>query len=319
MYFTAILLLLPVLTLLGSGLAVADPREDMNMQAKVGIVPSGTFNLGYRIEGSGMPAIVLGSATYYARIFSQNLRNHMQLIFMDNRAWVPSPLELVDNSEYELDVVLDDIELMRKALGIEKAVIIGHSGHAFMALEYAKKYPQNVSHVVMIGSGPDFSDTSTAACEQYWQDSLWPERKAALEKNLQKVTDVQLAALPGDQRWVRNYLRLTPKIWYDFNFDAAPLWQGVTFNMQAFNYIWGTLFKTIDIAQGLEKLKIPVFLALGRYDFIVAPPCSWNPLRPKIKNLTLKVFEKSGHTPQYEQPELFDAQLVEWLSRKQEK
>lgn len=69
--------------------------------------------------------------------------------------------------------------------------------------------------------------------------------------------------------------------------------------MEIFTYIWGTVFRGIDITKGLDKFDKPVFLGLGRYDFL-APYCLWNPIRSKFKNLIVRVFEKSGHTPQYE-------------------
>ena len=75
------------------------------------------------------------------------------------------------------------------------------------------------------------------------------------------------------------------------------------------------MFAEIDIANGLERFDRPVFLALGRYDFIVAPPSSWNPLTPKFKNLTIDIFEQSGHTPQFEEPALFDERLVNWIQQ----
>ncbi len=81
-----------------------------------------------------------------------------------------------------------------------------------------------------------------------------------------------------------------------------------------FDYVWGVVFRDIDITKGLDIFDKPVFLGLGRYDFLVAPPYTWNPIRPKFKNITVRIFEKSGHTPQYEEPELFDAELLHWLS-----
>ncbi|HET9314279.1 MAG TPA: alpha/beta hydrolase, partial [Vicinamibacteria bacterium] len=65
--------------------------------------------------------------------------------------------------------------------------------------------------------------------------------------------------------------------------------------------------------RGLEALDRPVFLALGRYDFLVAPPSSWDRVRPKFKDLTVRVFERSGHTPQHDEPALFDAELLRWI------
>lgn len=294
---------------------LAFEQRESCMNATGGAIESGKFTLRYQSEGTGIPALVLGSSIYYSRIFSQNLRKHMRLHFIDNRAWAKSQAS-IEQSEYEFDLILDDIELMRKALGLGKVIIIGHSGHAFMALEYAKKYPESVSHVVMIGTGPDFSAESFAAAQQYWNDFALPERKAVFEQNYLMITDEQLAQLSPDQRWIKNYIRIGPKVWYDWHFDSSPLWQGVYINMPVFEYIWGTVFKGIDITQGLDSFDKPVFLGLGRYDFIMPPPSSWNQIYPLFKDLTLQIFEHSGHTPQYEEPQLFDEQLLEWITSK---
>ena len=83
--------------------------------------------------------------------------------------------------------------------------------------------------------------------------------------------------------------------------------------MDIFNYVYGQVFRDIDITQGLEAFDRPVFLALGRYDFVMGPPSMWDPIRPKFRDLTVRVFEQSGHTPQYEEPALFDAELLRWM------
>jgi proline iminopeptidase len=84
--------------------------------------------------------------------------------------------------------------------------------------------------------------------------------------------------------------------------------------MPVFGHLWGEAFRDIDIAQGLEHLAVPVFLALGRYDYLVAPYATWAPYRERFEDLTVRVFEKSGHTPQFEESALFDAELLQWLS-----
>jgi proline iminopeptidase len=54
----------------------------------------------------------------------------------------------VDTSEFELEQVVDDVEMLRQQLGLGPLVVIGHSGHAYIAIEDGKKYPANTSHVV---------------------------------------------------------------------------------------------------------------------------------------------------------------------------
>ncbi len=150
-------------------------QAGMQSQADTGSIATGQFNLRYRIEGTGTPTIVIGFPSYYARAFSQNLRSHMRLVFVDHRGSAPSPGR-VDTTEFALDTLVDDIELVRRTLRLGRIAVIGHSGQSFMALEYAKKYPEHVSHVVMIGTSPDLSAENVEAAEQYWRDSASPER-----------------------------------------------------------------------------------------------------------------------------------------------
>ena len=199
---------------------------------------------------------------------------------------------------------------------LERVAIIGHSGHAYMALEYAKKYPDRVSHVVMIGIAPDLSAKSSQAAERYWQESVSPDRKTAMEENLQRLPDDQLASLPLSDRFIETYIRDGPKKWYDHRFDSTPLWKDVELN-EVFERVWGGVFSKIDITKDLDAFDRPVFLALGRYDYQLAPPSSWDAIRPHFRNLTVRVFEQSGHTPQYEEPALFDAELLRWMKEHQ--
>lgn len=275
-----------------------------------GIIEIDEFKLRYVIEGEGKAALVIGSAIYYPKTFSQNLRKHLKLIFMDHRGF-SSYSKTTDTSKFNFDFLLSDIEHVRQTLGLGNVIIIGHSGHGYMALEYAKKYPQNVSHVVLIAMGPDQSKINHDAAGQYFNDSVNPEQKNVLKEDLNKLTQ-EIKADP-ERRFITFCIRLRAKSWYDFKFDASKLWEGIEVNNAMFDYVWGTTFSNIDITKGLENFDKPVFLALGHFDFLVAPFFSWNSIRSKFKNLTLRVFEKSGHTPQFEEPELFDQELLKWL------
>ena len=280
--------------------------------ADTGIISAGLFQLRYRIEGRGIPTIAIGSAIQGPRLISPQLRQHLRLVFVDHRGFAASPGR-VDIAEFALDRLLDDMERARQELGLGRVAVLGHSGHALMALEYTKKYPAHVSHVIMIGMAPDLSAANAAAADRYWQESVSPERKAVLEENFQRLPDELLAQLPPDEQFIRTYVRNGPRIWYDPRFDSSPLWEGVEVNRDMIDHVWGGVFREIDITHGLATFDRPVFLALGRYDFLVAPPAAWDAMRSQFRDFTVRVFERSGHTPQYEEATLFDAELVGWM------
>ena len=217
-----------------------------------GIIQADQFNLSYVIEGEGKPAIVIGSSIYYPRTFSQHLRKQLKFIFLDHRGFAPSPNN-VDTTDFSLDKILMDIERTRQKLELGKIMIIGHSGHSFMALEYAKKYPENVTNVVMIGIAPDLSESNGKLALQNWQESVDPERKKTMEKNLLRFPNEKLAQLSPSQAYIQTYIRNGPIAWYNPQFDSSPLWKGVEINMDMFNYMWGRIFRDIDIT---KKLKL---------------------------------------------------------------
>ncbi|MBW4601770.1 MAG: alpha/beta hydrolase [Calothrix sp. FI2-JRJ7] len=279
---------------------------------KSGYVYSDNFKLQYIVDGQGAPAIVVGSSLYYARTFSNSLRTKLRMAFIDHRGFATSN-NCKDIKKYQLDILVDDIELLRKELGFEKFIMIGHSGHAFMALEYAKKYPTNVEYLVMMCVSPDYSDAGRHKAEQYLEESVCPERKAALALNLSRLPQ-EIEKVP-DKAFITYCLLMGPKSWFNYNYDAKNLWEGVEVNMAMFDYVWGEVFRDIDITKNLDKLKVPVFLALGRYDYLVPPAYLWESVRGHFSDLTIRIFEQSGHAPHFEEPELFDQQLLEWLSK----
>jgi hypothetical protein len=76
-----------------------------------------------------------------------------------------------------------------------------------------------------------------------------------------------------ERAFVTYCLLMGPKSWFNYNYDAKNLWSGVEVNMTMFDYVWGEVFRDIDITKNLDKLTAPVFLALGRYDYLVPPAC----------------------------------------------
>lgn len=273
------------------------------------------FKFQAHIEGQGPTALVIGSALYYPRSFSKELCSQFRMVFVDWRGFAGQ--EKHHKQLTSFDTLLDDIETIRNALQIKSCILIGHSAHALLALEYAKKYPHAVSHLVMIGASPNLSQAMHEAASRNWEESVWPERKEANAKRIHDLPDEELEKLPPPERFVAWYVRRDPQAWYDFNFDSSKLWEGILPNMPLFDYLYGVALRDLDITKGLEAFNKPVFLALGRYDFIVAPPNSWDPFREKFKDFTCRVFERSGHSPQHEEAHNFNKELIAWFKTHQ--
>jgi hypothetical protein len=172
--------------------------EDAQRQETSGVVLVEGAGLHYLIEGKGTPCLVLGHLESERRILSQELRNHFRFVFVDLRhdARSSSSLEI---SKITLDTYLDDIDKVRRTLSLDVAAVFGHSIHSYLALEYARKYPKNASHVIMTGNTPFRS--SGKAADDFWESDASPERKMVLQKNLEKSGEDEIDRMsPKEKR-----------------------------------------------------------------------------------------------------------------------
>ncbi len=266
------------------------------------------FCLKASVNGNGPVAIVIGSHKYYPRTFSENLKSKLQLVCADTKGFVPASENHME-SDFTVDKLVQDIEAIRASLSADKIILIGHSIHAFMAMEYARAFLDRVSHLVLIASSPITGPEIYKEADRYFEESVCPERKAAFATSMQRFNE------SGDQSFVARLLSFGPRIWYDENFDASKLWEGIEVNSVGARIIWGSMFADYDLAQALKAIKCPIFLALGRYDYF-NPLHLWGKYREHALDLTVRIFEKSGHTPQLEEPDNFDEELMRWLDNK---
>ena len=98
--------------------------------------------------------------------------------------------------------------------------------------------------------------------------------------------------------------------WYDVEFDPTSLDALVQLDFAWVQSVFDS-GATVDWPAVFASITCPVLLGLGEYDFIV-PPTSWDgevlPAR-----MTLERFDRSGHTPFFEQPAEFEAAVDRWL------
>lgn len=282
-------------------------KEKAKIEKSSGVVSVESAELHYVMEGKGTPCIVLGHSESCRRVFSQELRDHFKFVFTDLRhdAQSNSSLEI---SKITLDTFLDDIDKVRRTLGLDKTAVLGHSIHSFIALEYARKYPQNTSHVIMTGFIP-YRRLAAGVADEFWESDASDKRKMILKKNLEKLTEDELNKMSPKERVVKTYMTFTPKIFYDPVYDVSWIYEVVELNE---NISLFEIFKNYDIAKRPDQVATPVFLAIGRYDYL-CPYFLWDDRKDVLPNLSYNLFGKSGHFPMVEEQELFDKKLVEWI------
>ncbi|WP_437668512.1 alpha/beta fold hydrolase [Sorangium sp. So ce131] len=257
--------------------------------------------------GQGPPCLVLCSlgTKAHERQTPAQLSDRLKLVYVDLRG---SGRSTGDPADLTFDVLAEDLESVRRALGAPRIAVFGHSILGALAVEYGRRCPESVSHVITAGTPPsgDMARLSARSAAFFEQDAS-EERKRILRDNLAKLPP---GAPPGQAMFAQ-----TPMRFFDARFDAAPLFAEAELRPQFFAHLLGTLAPSYDITADPGSLRVPLFIALGRYDYTV-PHVLWDGIAETLPDATLHLFEESGHQPFFEEPGRFAAAVAAWMDRK---
>jgi len=280
--------------------------------------------LHYIVEGKGTPCLVIGHAESSRLLCSQDLQDHFRFVFTDLRHDIRSDSSL-ELSQVTLDTYLDDINAVSRSLGLVRFIIWGHSHHAYLAFRYAQKYPGTVASIIMTACSPCVMNLSRQ--NEFWEADASDERKALFAQTWGEFQK-QRSEMTVEERRARRergerpemprgpVVAMAAKLLYHPT-DTLPLTkiaEKMRNDRKVYLHYQLEILKDYDLAEESEPVVVPVFLALGRYDYI-APYILWNDeRRAALPNLTYHLFSKSGHFPQIEESELFDSKLIEWIN-----
>lgn len=281
-------------------------------------VKVGDLDIFYTIAGDGPPCLVpsLGGTPIYERTFTPALAGVMQLIFVELRG---NRTATGDVDALTFDGMVDDLDGVRRALGLERVAVLGHSAHAILALAYAARFPDRTSHVLAIAGAPGMTAGVMGRAAAYWELVASPERKRLLAENRSRLAAEDMAKLTPSERIIVPYAANGPMLFPDPTYDCTPLWEGHDqLSDRLFARFWGPQgqFGAFDPEAALPKVVAPAFIGQGVFDFIT-PPHVWAGELEKLPNPTYRAFERSGHYPQRDEPEAFRAAVAGWLGQGQ--
>jgi proline iminopeptidase len=239
----------------------------------------------------------------YERQLPRALDEQVRLAFVDLRGSGRSTGAVADLT---FDVLADDLEAVRGALGVDRVAVLGHSALGALAFEYACRKPDSVSHLVLVGASTTGDMRALQAKgAAHFEAHASPERKERLRENL--------ARLPPGSPPGAAVLAQTPMRFYDFGYDGAKAFEGAIVKPEVLAHLLGKLLVGWEAAAAAPALRAPTLLAHGRHDYVV-PWTLWEPLAPALP-ATLRLFEESGHQPFLEEPEAFTAAVGGFLAR----
>lgn len=282
---------------------------------KDGVIEIDGFKLNYIRRGTGKPIIVIGSSEYYSKAFSKELEENFELIFVDSRHFVadcnPTEEEL-DN--INLSTFSSDLESIRKHLDLEKIGLIGHSIHGQIALDYAVKYPDNLTKLIIIGGVPYSGEEIEDYKEELWNTEANEERKTILSTNAELLKNA-IDSITSDQIFAVSYHYNAPLYWANPNYDASSLLDELRTCPQVFGKLGGSIPSKKEVIEKLKSISAPTLLILGKLDFAI-PYKAWEEMLNANSKIKYILMENASHNPHTEESTqaAFDKHLTQWIS-----
>jgi len=271
------------------------------------IVSVNGAELFYSTRGTGVPILVpcILGVKLYERLTLPPLSGRFQFVYVDLRGGGKST---GDPADLTFDVLASDLEAVRADLKVDHVAVLGYSIVGVLALEYGRRCPESVSHVIIAGTPPSGDiPNMVAKSTSFFEQHASEERKAILRENM--------ARLPPGTPPTQAIFAQTPMRFFDPTFDAVPLFAEADFKPRLFEHVLGALTAQWDVTADSTSLQVPILIAHGRHDY-VAPHTMWDGIADTLPNATLHLFERSGHQPFFEEPERFADVVVEWMAQR---
>jgi proline iminopeptidase len=222
------------------------------------------------------------------------LADRFQLVYFDHRGQGRSAKG--NSSKYHLDENVEDMEALRRHLGLGPIVSIGTSYGGMVAMAHAARHPTSVSHLVLIVTAAHAGFNSRArqivaergtAEQKAVCDALWSGKLDTVEKmrNFYEVMGPMYA---------RKYDPVAAKA----SRDRGTLSPEAT--LKAFAP--GGFLQTYDLRPELTKITAPTLILAGRHDWICPPEFS-EEIHRLIPGSDLRIFEESSHSIRSDEPQ----------------
>lgn len=119
-------------------------------------IPIRDVSLYVDVVGHGYPLVLMHggpSADLWTLSSFRRCAKRFTLVFYDHRCNGRSEGAPVSSMTWEN--LTADVDALRERLGFERWAVLGHSFGGHVALEYALRYPDRLSHLVLLDTGAD--------------------------------------------------------------------------------------------------------------------------------------------------------------------
>lgn len=239
-------------------------------------------NIRYQVAGSAGPGLLLShgygaTSAMFAGNVAALAATH-RVVTWDLRGHGGSDYP-ADPASYSGANALADMAALLTELGLETTVLGGHSLGGYLSLQFALAFPDRVSGLVLIDTGPGFRND---AARDDWN------RRA--HKTADRLAERGLAALGGDELHAGEHR------------DCGGLINAARYTLTQ---------QDAHVIDGLPQIAVPTLVIVGADDAPFLGAADY--MAAKIRHARKVVIPAAGHAPNVSQPELFNSEVSGFL------
>lgn len=273
--------------------------------------------IAYRLFGKGTPLIIINggpgrSSDTFTELAEKLSSTSRQVILFDQRGTGKSQLKSANEKTISLELMVEDLENLRKHLGYDKISLLGHSFGGMYAMAYAAKYPENIKALILSASG----SINLEHMKQVEINTQAKLTKEALKKykfwtsSEQKKRNAVRAKLEA--------LRVTAPI-YVYQQKFVSLIKKNLTNLEFYNpevnqLVWKSMgLNKYDLTGAFAKFKAPTLIIDGEQDFLGKSIPS--EIHQNFPNSRLEILSECSHYPWLDKPKEYFALIDGFLSK----
>lgn len=269
----------------------------------------------YRVVGEGnkIPILLLhggpGGTSYILNPLA-TLGKDRPVIFYDQLGSGRSD-RITDTTLMTVENYVEQVEQVRKALGLKEYYLFGQSWGTMLGLDYYLKYPEGIKGIIFSGAAISIPLYLKGVDTLF--SSLPDSIKTSINTNEKNRTYDSPDYKQANKFWTENFV--ARKLPWSADIDSGHL----TFGEAVYRYMWGPTeftatgtLKDYDRTSMLHKIKVPVLFMVGEYDEVL--PSGVKYYHSLVPGSKFAIIPNAGHLTTQDNPEMDIKIITDFLN-----
>ena len=277
-------------------LSTGDWEKDPQIYVKevgTGTEPVIMLHGGWGAEHTGLVKAIAG------------LQNEFRFIFYEQRGSLRSPFP---DSLISFEQHINDLELLRKELNLDKMTIVGHSMGAVLASAYATKYPEQIKKLILVSPAhlkEPFPEEDKEIQHQQFLANKKFQNRIEINQELEKYNLYRADSLLNSrEKTIKSRISFGKLMLYDISkwtelSNGKALYKGIVYNLTAKTYPkngW-------NFFSQFKEHRYPINIIIGDHDWLDFGNGLYKKWIKEVPRIQMTSIKNAGHMPWIDQPE----------------